>query len=570
MGWQRVARRVVGAVVLTVVGAGTVPAAGASGPPTPGDRSGAALARAANAFDDAAPTAVDTSSCHIIDVLTSMTGAGADRVVTLRTAPTSFRIGAVPTSWWARPPVTTPVWLMYFQGLIWTGEVARDAVATGDTAAVDALVRTAAASVAANPDPGTSVRGWDEGTNLRRQQALNCLYRVSGGDPRLVPAIEATAAANIDPTRYYGLPRKGPHNHGAMANLALLDAGTLLDRPEWRRIAVYRLTRDGGSVWTPQGFSVEQSAGYMQENIALWDAAADAIAANPDPTIAAQAAGIRAGTARARVALAHLVTPAGDLVRIGDGNPSRPGLPPAPTTTIRDDAAGILAGRWSWTDPATSYYLLRYGPPRQQHGHQDRTALVWSTDGVPVLVDPGTYTNDPNPFGVWGRSPAAHSVQVPVGRTLDLAAPVTLVAASRSATDAGMTTRDSQYGLLHTRNWRVDAARHTVTLTDAVAARATTTLTLDPTWTLRLASADRRTLVLRSPSGHQLTVRGSAPMRLVRGSSRPLLGWAFPEYGRVVPAPQVLMDAPAGRSSVVLTVTSPRPSVPERPAPTRP
>lgn len=499
--------------------------------------------------------AVETSSCQILDVIAATSGAGPTRIVVLKTSPASFRIGSVPTSWWTRPPVTTPVWLMYFRGLLWTAQVARDAAQVGDTSTIDALVRTAVASVAANPDPGTSAAGWDEGTNLRRQQSLNCLYRVSGGDPRLVPAIEATAKANLDPTRYYGLPRKGVHNHGLMANLALLDAGTLLDRPLWATTATQRMVRDSAASWTPKGFTVEQSSWYMDHNIALWDTAADAVAANADPVIAAKAAGIRANTTRARGALAHLTSPTGDLIPYGDGSLVRRPVVPQSATVVRDDVAGVLAGRWSWTDPRSGYYLLRYGPPRQQHGHQDRTALVWYTDGVPVLVDPGTYTYDPHPFGTYGRSTAAHSVLVPKGRTLDLASPVALVAATQAGATAGMSTRDSQYGVVHARNWRVDEGAHTVTLTDSVAAAATTSLVLDPAWRLWVATADRRTVLFRHPSGRVLTVKGSAALRVLRGSTRPMGGWSFPEFGRAVVAPQILMDTPAGRSSVVLTMS---------------
>lgn len=504
---------------------------------------------------DGLATDLDDSSCSRMGVVASSTGVGADRTLVLRTSPVSFSIGRVPSTWWKSPPVPTAVWRLYFRGLMWVSDVALPAAAANDTAALDALITTAAQSVQANPDPGTSANGWDEGTNLRRQQALNCLYRLSGGDARLVPAIEATARANMDVNRYYGLPKNPPHNHGVMANLALLDAGDLLGRKLWRDTAAARLVRDSGGAFTASGLSIEQTAAYTRFNRDAWNQVADALATYPDPAISSQVATIRATTARATRALAYITAPDGNLVPYGDGDAGKAPITPQASGVLRDDAAGVLAGRWSWRDPATSFYLLRYGPRRWAHGHQDRTSLVWSTAGVPVLIDPATYSYDPSPYEAFSRAPLGHNVQIPRSRSLSLSAGVALKATSLSGSVHGFTTTDALYGVLHTRNWAVDSARRRVTLTDTLGSVSTTTLHLSPVWRLARTSLDKRALTFRNGTGKQLVVTGTSPLSVYTGSTRPVLGWVFPSYEKRSQAPQVLMYPPAGTSRMTLQVS---------------
>jgi hypothetical protein len=428
-------------------------------------------------------------------------------------------------------------------------------VAAGDVAAIDALVRTAAASVSANPDPGTNAYGWDEGTNLRRQQSLNCLWRASGGDSRLLPAIEATAQANMDMARYYGLPNHLPHNHGTMANLALLDAGTLLGRQLWIDTAVNRLARDSGGAWTAGGVTIEQSAPYHKENTIIWGLVADALAVQPGTTAQAATTRIRSDLVRANRALAYLTTPTGLIVPYGDGNAVE-GNPQAQSPgAFRDDAAGVASGRWSWTDPNTTYYLLRYGPPRRAHGHEDRQSLVWHTWGVPVLIDPATFSYDPGSYTTYGRSTVAHNVQYVPRRSFNAAAWVSLNARSTSGSVHGYTTVDAQYGVTHTRNWRIDHGVRRVTVTDAVNASAATTLHLDQSWVMATSTSNKRTYTFTHPSGRRLTVQASSALTWYKGSTRPVLGWVFPTYGSRVHGWQLFMYPVAGTSTVVLTVS---------------
>jgi len=507
--------------------------------------------------EQAAPHALTGAleSCSGLWVLDSLSGSGATTRVVIKGSAIAFAINGVPTSWWKSPPVSAPVWQLYFRGLMWQENVARTALIAADAAAVDALVGTAAASVAYNPDPGIAINGWDEGTNLRRQQALNCLYRASGGDSRLVAAMTATARANMDTSRYYGLPNHLPHNHGVMANLALLDAGELLNQSTWKSVAVHRLVTDSGAAFTAGGVSIEQSAGYHIGNADLWSQVADVLASYPDRSISSAAPGIRAKVAKARGVAVHMTDPRSHLVPYGDGNDETLRIVAQPRAAFRDDAAGLVTGRWSWTDPRGSYYLLRYGPPRRAHGHNDHGALVWTTLGVPVLIDPGTFSYDPGNYNTFQISPAAHNVLIVNGRSISPSAVMTMGGTSTSGPVHGYTTVDSEYGVLHTRNWRIDSALHRVTLSETIGLPSITTLHFDLTWNATTVSADRKTLTLRHPSGRIATVRSSSPMSIYRASTRPVLGWQFPVGGERYGDVQVLAYPPAGTSGMSVTVS---------------
>lgn len=502
---------------------------------------------------DAASAGVDVTGCAGDRVISAMSGEGATRKVTIVGHPATFEIGNVPTTWWKSPPSSSAVWQLYFRGFYWMGQLAPQMADSGDTAGLDALVRTAVTFNRVNPDPGTSAYGWDEGTNLRRQQNLNCLYRITGGDPRLVPVIEAFAKANLDMSRYYGLPTHLPHNHGLMANLALIDSADLLDRPAWRTAAVDRLVRDSAGVWTPSGFTIEQSAAYGQINERLWTDVARLLEGYA--VYGAAVRSIDAGCAKARGALSHLSSPLGDITPYGDATPGAFTAAAQASGGVRDDTAGIITGRWSWSNAATSHYVLRYGGPRRMHGHQDRQSLVWTTRGVPVLVDPGDFSYDPGPYTSFARNPIGHNVQIVHKSTFSLAAGVGVVGRTSSGSIHAVSLRDAQYGRTHHRIWRMDNGRGAVSVTDSVAAASVTTMHLAAPWTLASRSSDGRTVVLTHPSGRRLTAKGTHAITVYRGLTRPVLGWVFPQRGYREHATQLLMQTPAGTSSMTLTVS---------------
>lgn len=566
MALKRLIRIVLGALLLTgllstgsVSHAATTPPDPIVGPgaSTPDDAAELLVAvRHLQATGGAAHrgAAAQAAPCGLtsMQVVSSISGTGLDTTVSLTGDSRTFTLKSIPASWWANPPVTSPVWRLYFQGFMWVGYVAHT---QNDPVVTERLVDLALEFIAANPDPGISARGWDEGTNLRREQQLNCLYSLTQ-DARLIPAITMSAAANIDMTRYYGLPNTPPHNHGLMANLALLESGTLLGKPGWRQFAVDRLTRDSAGAFTPSGVSIEQASEYWQANAIAWGAVAGLLEAQGTPESTTTAATIRARLVKVSSALAHATTPTGVLVPYGDSNALANDPTPQRLGVFRDDAAGIITDRWAWSDPNTSYYLIRYGGRRWAHGHEDRGSIVWQTRGVPVLIDPGKFSYDPGAYSTFAKGVLAHNTFIPRGSgTFAPAAPVAVAATRFSGPAHTVVLSDKQYGAAHTRSLVVNNTTHSLTVADSSAfAKTTQTFQLDSGWVLRARSADRKTARFgHAATGRTLIITSSYPLALYRGSTSPVLGWTFPAYGHRVQTYQVLVYGGAS-SRTVFTV----------------
>lgn len=475
-----------------------------------------------------------------MQVVTSISGTGLDTRISLTGSPRTFTLSSIPATWWANPPETSPVWRLYFQGLMWASPVV---YAQDDPVVTSRVIDLAAQFVSANRDPGTSTRGWDEGTNLRREQQLNCLYSMTQ-DPRLVPAITMSVAANLDPKRYYGLPNSLPHNHGLMANLALLESGRLLGKPAWRQTAITRLMRDSAGAFTPSGVSIEQASDYWWANSIAWAAVADLLDEQGTREATSTAASIRTRLITVRSALAYATTPTGALVPYGDSNTAQHEPTPQRRGVFRDDAAGLITGRWTWSDPTTSFYLIRYGGRRWAHGHEDRGSIVWQTRGVPVLIDPGKFSYDPGPYATFAKAPLAHATLIPRGKATFVPSAAVTVSTTRFSGPAHtVVLRDKQYGAPHTRALVIDNAARSLTVSDSTTfARTTQTFQLDGGWAVRARSADRKTArFTHAATGRTLTVRSTYPLALYRGSTSPVLGWNFLTYGHRYPTYQVLV-----------------------------
>src|SRR5262249_13178525 len=140
------------------------------------------------------------------------------------------------------PPVADPTWRMTYDGFMYLPPLAGRAAYDGNLVALTTMASQLVAFHTADPDPGTSQYGWDEGTAERRLLSENCVYAVSR-DPRLVDLIAADVQVQLG-SRYYGPPYHQVHNHGLMANLQLIRAGELLNQPEWVTLATDRMRRE--------------------------------------------------------------------------------------------------------------------------------------------------------------------------------------------------------------------------------------------------------------------------------------------------------------------------------------
>ncbi len=103
--------------------------------------------------------------------------------------------------------------------------------------------------------------------------------------------------------------------------------------------------------------------------------------------------------------------PAADLRSVLFGTPPQQVAAPAGLSTFADGGLSIWHGRCNGRDARVTF---DHGPlgylSIAAHGHADALALTLTLDGIPVLVDPGTYLyGSGGPWRSWFRSTPAHN-----------------------------------------------------------------------------------------------------------------------------------------------------------------
>lgn len=389
-------------------------------------------------------------------------------------------------------PVDNPAWRLWYHSLAWVVPLAVESYVAEDAAGTRIVAAYVRAAVRTGRDPGSATpaayaranrSGWDEGTNTRRQQTLNCLVQIQP-DTMVAAWLDSTILANLDMRRYYGLPRARPHNHGVMANLALIDTGVILGRTGLIDRAQVRLLADVGVVRDPScGMTYEQSAPYQGVNARLWLRTADRLGLAGRPAAAAR---LRAAARHMAAAYDHLVTPSGRIAAVGHGGPERGFLLPAHRATrMLCRVSGWAAGRTAWT-PSATHYTLHFGPRRQMHGHADHGSVTWAV-GDDVLVDTGNWFDRAAAAYRYADSNAAHNVLGVSG--MELYRSTALVRASWQPRADTYTVRDTVPLVTRTRSVRIDRVLPLLMVLD----RATATRTRSFTQRWHFASTWRAT-----------------------------------------------------------------------------
>ena len=480
---------------------------------------------------------------------------GVPIVVSMPPAP-DFTVGAIDPASWRNPPVSDPSWRLQYQGLMWMKPLARRAAMDGQLKSLQALVDQAVAFHKQNPDPGSSIYGWDEGTALRRLETENCLYALSGAD-ELRPGMTADANVLLG-WRYYGPPNYPVHNHGLMANLQLVHASDLLGISSWKTTAINRMVYEAPLAFSKLGTSYEQSSMYQNVNANLWSTAVDVLNATSGGQTAA--ASIAAKVAQARTVYQWMTEPDRGIVQVGDSDEQIGAVGPLTTPRVfRDDQTGWIVGRWSWTDPLTSYYSIRYGPAKRAHGHQDRAGgVTWSTYGVRVLVGPGRFSYDTtNNYNAYQISPQGQNVAIP--DKLSAGSGTGWVGAYVVQGPAhAWTMRDKVYGIDHSRNINVKRDTRTMVVSDNFPASSLWRQHwhLDPAWKLVSGGANGTKMVFSHPSGRRLTITTTGRVSSVlQGITRPPAGWHFPKFGSRVWAYEIVLRSYGRACTTTFTVT---------------
>ena len=451
---------------------------------------------------------------------------------------------------------------MYYRSLVWLlaafypGPLASNVAGSTDPvgSVLDILART--------PDPGSSTPallakantiGWDEGTSLRRAATINCLYALTG-DSRLIPDILVHVSEMKDMNRYYGPPKHVVHNHGTMANLVLLDSATLLHDDATYSFAVDRLLVEAPKLFTPSGFTLEQSSGYHYVNLRMWLHIKD-ILSNKLGATEPRVVALNAILQKASNVDAYLTSPLGYGAGIGDGDAGFKGIPGKHRFLgFVDPVSGIAAMRWSWTNPNTSWWTLRYGSARRYHGHDDWGSITWNTLGVPVLVDPGYYSYDASkPWVLWQKSSPAHNVPVPNTPVTVAKKPVRSMKLVRTGSIDTILLNTVILGAQVSRTLVINNKAHNLTITDKVAGKFTSPLHLDAGWVY--SSKTARTLSFVNGKKHlTLSLPKGAAATIIKGSlARKMFGgWVFRSFEVATPAPEILI---AGSNSLTYVLT---------------
>jgi hypothetical protein len=343
-----------------------------------------------------------------------------------------------------------------------------------------------------------------------------------------------------------------------MANLQLVRAGDLLAVPSWKSTAIKRMTSEAPLAFSRLGTSYEQSSMYQLVNANLWAQAVAVLNASPGGQTAA--ATINASVTAARTVYRWMTEPDGGIVQVGDSD-EQPGTVGAPIAArvLRDDQAGWIIGRWSWTDPYTTYYTVRYGPGRRAHGHHDRAGgVTWSTWGVRVLVGPGRFSYDAaDRYNAYQIGPQGQNVALPDARAVTNASAAVLASKVQAPAHA-WTIKDRMFGIDHTRGINIDRDRRTLVVGDAFPAAALWRQRwhLDPAWRLVSGGANGTKLVFSHPSGRRLTVTTTGRVSSVlRGVTWPPAGWHFPRFRSRVWAPEIVIRSYGRACTTTFTVT---------------
>jgi hypothetical protein len=476
---------------------------------------------------------------------------------------------------WAQDPFGNPTWLVDFQNAQWIEALIQAYLAGGPNA--DAYRSRAK----------TLLLGWlsQVPADNRTPDTLICSAEAFPGQSWIddqIPGLLNYYAANWD----------GAYNHGLKQSLQLLGAGCAYpagafggQAASWRATARQQMIDSfAPNVFGPaidaQGVTNEQSTGYANFDMGLWDTA--------EADLGACGMSLP-GWISSRIALmptflAMATQPDGRLVQIGDtfvisprdraGTPleyaasmGRAGPPPAQRIAVYQ--AGYVFGRSSWGTAATfgdqSFYSLRFGPGTEIHGHADHMGLTYYARGRNLIVDAGHTGYEQTAYRAYLISPEAASMLVMPGVPFDSSAPTALIHQAIGSSGQFFEFSDTAFGGdPRYRSVYVDQDPDLVLVFDRASGAASYEQLwhLDPGLTVTTVA---RSYAIATAPGTQLEIRqiplpGQAipagSTQVVKGQVNPYQGWVSHAMLQRTPAPVVTMTR-TGSSAAILTLIVP-------------
>ncbi|QRP98351.1 heparinase II/III family protein [Corynebacterium sp. FDAARGOS 1242] len=233
----------------------------------------------------------------------------------------------------------------------------------------------------------------------------------------------------------------GYWNHGLSQALALLVVGdrlgneSMISTGSERAVACLEVMIDG------EGAINEQAPEYSNYIERLRQTSVGALEMLGAPGVEK----LRAKQKPLEEFIAHSLTPGGTFAEVGDSMPRRPefvrggalefalsnGAAGAEIPRVKVYEAGYIFGRSGFGQrrpkDLESYYTLRFGPPRQIHGHLDHLSLTYWDRGRNIIVDAGHPGYVRGPLRSYAQSRLAHNVLTVRGKEHDAEAASRLV-----------------------------------------------------------------------------------------------------------------------------------------------
>lgn len=273
--------------------------------------------------------------------------------------------------------------------------------------------------VGANPPSAPdSDFAWTGHSTAIRSEQVGCLISLGYDEDWLLKSAEQHGDFLADPEHY-----EGDWNHGLDQNIGLLSLACAVGREDWKDIAFKRTSAAIAAMVDRQGVSIEQATGYHYYNFKRFTDAKAKFAGCDLP--------LPEGNRVSKMPAfsAHATMPDGTYTRIGDtllkpmdiipgtiaeyaATQGKSG--PEPTERFAVYDAGYIFGRSGWGEDRPfdqeNHYSLRFGPGRIIHGHNDHTSLTYFSRGQRIIIDGGFHGYAKDEWRRYVQTPYAHNV----------------------------------------------------------------------------------------------------------------------------------------------------------------
>lgn len=324
---------------------------------------------------------------------------------------------------------------------------------------------------------GSSIFQWKDMTDAFRARTL------IAGLPMVAKYFPAKLERVSQAVQRHGEWLANPNNHGHSNHLmhqlqALFACGRVLKNEQWTRQALEDLQKLFNSQHDSDGINREGAIAYHLFNHKWWR---EVIAALQIEGFSIEESDqvLQRGIEE----LVHATTPGGELVRIGDTGLTKPiGIDDErlryvltagadgiiPEARVRQfQASGYLYARSGWGEyerefSKETYLAVPYGRNDKVHGHKDAGSIIYFSQGVNWLADPGKYGYGKEPIVKRFLSRDTHNLISIEKRKFDPAVRIDLVNLEDSPERLVFTLVDRSYSGVEihrqvVQSWNTDA-----------------------------------------------------------------------------------------------------------------